>query len=144
MILWETFWKLRNIKFPVWSVSVSLPRLPRWGRLGQGRTVGKVWDPSSSHLHAEPNLASSSLGHSAQMRKLYVLISKSLKWECLSHLPQRYSVVYKIICRHHLAQCLQWPLNGMSLLLLLIKLGAMINIPYQCFVKVRWKKINLN
>lgn len=109
----------------------------------QRRTAGKVWVPSSSHLHAEPNFASSSLGHSAQRRRPYVLISKSLKWECLStsevhcsswnYLQKAPSTVPAVTIKWYV-----------SLLFLLIKLGAMINIPYQCFVKVRWRKINLN
>lgn len=97
--------EIANSQFEVFLC--RFPDCPAEEGWGQGRTGGKVWDPSSSHLHAEPNFTSSSLGHSAQMRKPYVLISKSLKWECLPHLPQRYSVVYKIICRNHLAQCLQ-------------------------------------
>lgn len=109
LTFWKSYWKLRNSKFPVLHVSLSLPRLPWWekseSRRGQWAECGQ--------LYAELDSTSSYLGHLAQMRKTYVLISKSLKWKYLSCLAQRLIVFHKMICRKYLAQCLQWPLNGM-------------------------------
>lgn len=108
----------------------------RWGG------VGRVWVPCGGQPDAEPDSTSPYLRHWAQMRKLNVwifkmgtLITPPSEACCISHDgPQKARITVPAVTIK----------MYVSLLLLLIKLGAMRNILYQRFVKARWRKINLN